>query len=83
MIIPPQFMSTRDAAMSLGLSVVTIRRAFREGRLTGVRLGSSEGWSYLMIDTDSIERYRQLHLGKRGPIPAGDPRREETDASTD
>lgn len=64
----PDMLTVREVAKSLGLKPVTVRRAYREGRLTGRRYGSETGWSFLMIDPQSVETYRTRHLGRRGPV---------------
>jgi hypothetical protein len=66
-------LTIHEAAASLGLRPVTIRRAWREGRLTGSK-GPGKT-SPILIDQSSVETYRRLHLGKRGAIPMDDPRR--------
>lgn len=60
------YLTAREAATALGLSPVTVRRAFREGYLTGVRIGRSEGWSVIFIDPASLDSYREHHLGRVG-----------------
>jgi hypothetical protein len=61
------------AAEELGLSPVTIRRAWREGRLKGSK---GPGRTHpILITRQSVEDYRRLHLGKPGGVPKDDPRR--------
>lgn len=54
-------MLVREAAESLGLSPITIRRAYREGRLRGRKEGG-----IILIDRPSVGVYRASHLGRRG-----------------
>lgn len=60
------YLTAREAASELGLSPVTVRRAFREGHLTGIRIGRHEGWSVIFVDPASLASYREHHLGKIG-----------------
>jgi len=59
-------LSVHEAAESLGLSPVTVRKALREGRLRGRRIMERPGWSILVVDEASVEEYRRVHLGRHG-----------------
>ena len=78
--------TVRDAARRLGLSPVTIRRAVREGRLRSRRIGAGK-WTVILVESVSIEEYRDTYLGRRGPVTDrcltcgyfdGDPHAEQT-----
>lgn len=52
-----------QAAEVLGLSPITVRRAFREGRLAGSRVPNRRE---IRITGASIDHYRRVHLGRPG-----------------
>lgn len=58
-------MTTGEVARDTGLSPVTVRRLFREGRLTGQRIVDGH-WTVIFIDPSSVEDYRRTSLGRRG-----------------
>lgn len=64
-LIGDSLRTAREAAQDLGLSPITVRRAFREGRLSGERVGD-ERWSVIFVSRESIQEYREKHLGRRG-----------------
>ena len=73
-------MTTAEASEALGISPITVRRAFREGRLTGRRIGP-----LILVTRSSVERYRRLHLGRMGRIArvcveCGVPRRDHANS---
>lgn len=57
-------LTTRQAARSLGITPVAVRRACRRGRLTYYQDGPG---LTILIPEWSIEDYRREYLGRRGP----------------
>lgn len=60
----PGYITVSEAAQTLGVSVVTIRQQIRRGTIRAVRLGRE-----YLIEPSEVERYRRLHLGRRGRKP--------------
>jgi len=50
----PRYVTSEDAARILGMSVVTIRRAAKAGRLPGVRISGE--WRFLLDDLRNLPK---------------------------
>ena len=60
-------MTTAEAARELGLAQNTVRKQYREGRLTGRTTDR-----VILLDRASVEAYRRRSLGRPGRRKKGD-----------
>ena len=72
-MIDDTLMTVAATAKDLGLSPVTVRAQFRNGRLTGQRITWSPGYSVILINRSSVAHYRDTYLGRKGPKKGGRP----------
>jgi excisionase family DNA binding protein len=62
MPVQGEFMTTAEAAETLGLTLGGLHRAIADGRLKVIPLDARTN----VVERSEVERYRREHLGRRG-----------------